>query len=112
MRSPYTARPAASPSRSSRAASRIVTVAALVALSSLVACQRSDLGADALVALVGPRGGEAPTVETPRPELDLPRALQEFQRPPFDLPAPDDRELRAALRTFYQKRGLQPAWFA
>ncbi len=111
MNPSHTARPASSP-RSSRPVSRIVTFAAFVALSSLVACQRGDLGADAFVALVGPRGGDAPVVETPRPEVDLSRALQEFQRPPFDLPDPADRELRAALRTFYEKRDVQPAWFA
>ena len=112
MRSPYAVSPASTPSRSSRPVSRVVTVAALLALSSLVACQRGDLGTDAFVALIGPRGGDAPLAEAPRPELDLPRALQEFQRPPFDLPDPADRELRAALRSFYGKRDAQPAWFA
>jgi murein L,D-transpeptidase YcbB/YkuD len=47
----------------------------------------------------------------PRVELDLPPHLQSLREAPFSLPDPAGQDLGTALRTFYQRRQGQPAWF-
>jgi murein L,D-transpeptidase YcbB/YkuD len=47
----------------------------------------------------------------PRVELQLAPYLQTLRSAPFDLPDPRGRQLAQAVRTFYQRRGNEPAWF-